>query len=196
MSSALLCQVKGFESSFQCSTQALMASMSVGTLVKGPRRSGLGCLGPRGLRSRSPWPASPCSPATPASQGRDERAAGHGLDSGWSVRQTIRALRRAPAGPHSVRVIGTPGERSELSLLGSFLFTVDGNALLGISAGSQRLLAFLALRDQAVPRAYVAGSFWPESSDDQAGASLRAAVSRLGGPARQAMKVTARDLGL
>ena len=84
----------------------------------------------------------------------------------------------------------------ELSLLGGFLFSVGGDALLGISAGSQRLLAFLALRDRVVTRHHVAGTLWPESTDEHAGASLRSAVSRLDGPARQAVTVTAVDLGL
>ena len=73
---------------------------------------------------------------------------------------------------------------------------MGGDALLGISAGSQRLLAFLALRDRVVTRLQVAGTLWPESTDDHAGASLRSAVSRLDGPARQAVKVTVADLGL
>jgi DNA-binding SARP family transcriptional activator len=76
------------------------------------------------------------------------------------------------------------------------VFSVGGDALLGISAGSQRLLAFLALRDQAVTRNQVAGTFWPESTDERAGASLRTVLSRLDGPARDAIKVTAVDLGL
>lgn len=83
-----------------------------------------------------------------------------------------------------------------LSLLGGFVFSVGGDALLGVSAGSQRLLAFLALRERAVTRHQVAGTLWPESTDEHAGASLRSAVSRLEGPARQAVRVTARDLGL
>jgi DNA-binding SARP family transcriptional activator len=85
---------------------------------------------------------------------------------------------------------------NELALLGGFVFSVGGDALLGISAGSQRLLAFLAVRDQLVTRNLVAGTLWPESSDDRAGASLRSALSRLDGPARQAVTVTAHDLSL
>jgi len=85
---------------------------------------------------------------------------------------------------------------SELSLLGGFVFSVGGDALLGISAGSQRLLAFLALRDRAMTRNQVAGTLWPESTDEHASASLRSAMSRLNGPAREALKVTAGDLGL
>ncbi|MEA2687056.1 MAG: family transcriptional regulator, regulator of embCAB operon [Actinomycetota bacterium] len=85
---------------------------------------------------------------------------------------------------------------NELSLLGGFLFSIEGDAILGISAGSQRLLAFLAVRDQTMTRQRVAGTLWPESTDEHAGASLRAAVARLGEQTRQAVRVTARDLGL
>jgi DNA-binding SARP family transcriptional activator len=84
----------------------------------------------------------------------------------------------------------------ELALLGGFVFSVGGNALLGISVGSQRLLAFLAVRDDVVTRHHAAGTLWPESPDEQAKASLRSAVSRLDGPAREAVRVTAADLGL
>jgi len=87
-------------------------------------------------------------------------------------------------------------DTNELSVLGGFVFSVGGDALLGISAGSRRLLAFLALRQQVVTRNQVAGTFWPESSDERAGASLRSAVSRLDAPAREAVKVTAGDLSL
>lgn len=86
--------------------------------------------------------------------------------------------------------------RSELALLGGFVFTVGGDALLGISAGSQRLLAFLAVRDRVVTRHQVAGTFWPESSDEHAGANLRSAVSRLDAPFREALRVTTSDLSL
>ncbi len=87
-------------------------------------------------------------------------------------------------------------DTNELSLLGGFLFSVRGDALLGISAGSQRLLAFVALREGVVTRHQVAGTFWPESTDEHAGASLRSALSRLNGPSRHALKVTATDVGL
>jgi DNA-binding SARP family transcriptional activator len=45
-------------------------------------------------------------------------------------------------------------------------------------------------------RNQIAGTLWPESSEEHAGASLRSAVSRLDGPARRAVKVTSQDLGL
>ena len=83
-----------------------------------------------------------------------------------------------------------------MSLLGGFAFSIGGDALLGISAGSQRLLAFLAVRDRVTTRTHVAGTLWPESTDGHAAASLRSAVSRLEGPSRQAVNVTPVDLGL
>ncbi len=89
-----------------------------------------------------------------------------------------------------------PDASKRMSLLGGFLFSAGGDALLGISAGSQKLLAFLALRDRVVTRLQVAGTFWPESSGQHANASLRSAISRLEGPARRAVNVTASDLGL
>jgi DNA-binding SARP family transcriptional activator len=87
-------------------------------------------------------------------------------------------------------------DANELALLGGFVFSVGGEVLMGISSGSQRLLAFLAVRERAVTRQQVSGTLWPESSDEHAGASLRSAVSRLHGPARRAVSVTAHDLGL
>ena len=89
-----------------------------------------------------------------------------------------------------------PDRGSELSLLGGFAFSVGGDALLGVSAGGQRLLAFLAVRDRITTRHQVAGTLWPDSTDEHAGASLRSAVSRLNDPARQAVTVTASDLSL
>lgn len=87
-------------------------------------------------------------------------------------------------------------DTNELSLLGGFVLSVGGEPPLTVSAGSQRLLAFLGLRDRLMTRAQLAGTLWPESTDAHAGASLRSAVSRLGGPARRAVTVTALDVGL
>ena len=95
-----------------------------------------------------------------------------------------------------VTVSAEPRTAGDISLLGGFVFSVGGDALLGISAASQRLLAFLAVSDRTVTRHRLAGTLWPESSDDHASASLRSALSRLDGPARPAVAVTAHDLGL
>ena len=69
------------------------------------------------------------------------------------------------------------GARFELRLLGGFDLVVDGRPV-PTSASSQRLLAFLALRGSAVPRPYVAGSLWPDATDQRAAANLRVAVWR------------------
>jgi len=86
--------------------------------------------------------------------------------------------------------------RWELGLLGGFKFSAEGEVLPGISAGSQRLLAFLALRGRLVPRAQMAGTLWPDSTHERAGNNLRSAISRLPAPARQAVRRTTYDLGL
>ena len=86
--------------------------------------------------------------------------------------------------------------RMELSLLGGFGLSVDGEVLPGLSTGSRRLLAFLALQGRLMPRAHVAGTLWSASSDDRAGSSLRSALGRLPGPARQAVRLTTHDVGL
>ncbi|HWG72634.1 MAG TPA: bacterial transcriptional activator domain-containing protein [Acidimicrobiales bacterium] len=52
------------------------------------------------------------------------------------------------------------------------------------------------MSDRMMRRNQIAGTLWPESSEEHAGASLRSAVSRLDGPARRAVKVTSQDLGL
>jgi DNA-binding SARP family transcriptional activator len=85
---------------------------------------------------------------------------------------------------------------SELSLLGGFAFSIGGDAILGVSAGSQRLLAFLALRDRAATREQIAGTLWPEATGEHAGSSLRSAVSRLDRPARCAVDSSGGGLAL
>lgn len=86
--------------------------------------------------------------------------------------------------------------RTELSLLGGFVLSVDGEVLPGLSTGSRRLLAFLALQGRLVPRAQVAGTLWPDSTEERAGSSLRSALGRLPATARKAVRLTTHDLGL
>jgi len=43
----------------------------------------------------------------------------------------------------------------------------------------QRLVAFLTIRDRPMQRHHVAGTLWPETSDDRAAANLRSALWRL-----------------
>ena len=65
----------------------------------------------------------------------------------------------------------------QLSVLGTFQFWVANEALPTLAAGSQRLLAFLALRDRAVTRVAAAGTLWPEATQSHASSSLRSALT-------------------
>ena len=87
------------------------------------------------------------------------------------------------------------GGEFRVTLLGAFGFS-DGGALLLLPGGSQRLLAFLALRDRVVTRTATAGTLWPDASESHAHASLRSALSRLDTITRRALQVNSVDLGL
>lgn len=65
--------------------------------------------------------------------------------------------------------------RLRLMLLRAFDLTYDGISI-PLSAGAQRVLAFLALSDRPLGRVYVAGVLWPDTSDKRASGSLRSAV--------------------
>ena len=84
----------------------------------------------------------------------------------------------------------------QVSVLGSFGFAAADGSRPTLSGGAQRLLAFLALHNDAVPRCTAAGALWPEASDDHAGSSLRSALSRLSSTTRDAVAVTDIDLRL
>jgi DNA-binding SARP family transcriptional activator len=81
-------------------------------------------------------------------------------------------------------------------LLGTFRFWAHGSALPAVPGGSQRLLALLGLRDRALTRASVAGTLWPDSTEDHAYSSLRSALGRLSRITRDAVEVTPLDLCL
>lgn len=65
-----------------------------------------------------------------------------------------------------------------LNLLDGFRLTRSG-AHVTLPRGAERLLAYLALTGRR-PRAHVAGTLWPDVRDEQALASLRSALWRLG----------------
>ena len=83
-----------------------------------------------------------------------------------------------------------------VSVLGSFGFWMDGKPRRGLPHGTQRLLAFLALRERALERAAIAGTLWPEASEEHAHASLRSALSRLSSATRTVIRVTTHELEL
>jgi DNA-binding SARP family transcriptional activator len=82
----------------------------------------------------------------------------------------------------------------QLSVLGTFQFWVANEALPTLAAGSQRLLAFLALRDRAVTRVAAAGTLWPDATQSHASSSLRSALGRLDEVTRDAVVATTLDL--
>ena len=107
---------------------------------------------------------------------------------------------RPPAeGPERpVRIVRSPAEAEgdfRLSLLGAFELTRDA-VPLALPGNSQRLLAFLGIRDRPVARAAVAGTLWPEASEERAAGSLRTLLSRLDEATRDAVQVNVLDLSL
>lgn len=84
----------------------------------------------------------------------------------------------------------------EVRVLGTFRLWSRGSALPAVLGGSQRLLALLGLRDRALMRASVAGTLWPDSTEDHAYSSLRSALGRLSRITRDAVVVTPLDLRL
>jgi DNA-binding SARP family transcriptional activator len=66
----------------------------------------------------------------------------------------------------------------ELSLLGGFAVAVAGRRV-PLSESSQRVLAFVALRDRPVTRALAAGTLWIDHTEARAAANLRSALWRL-----------------
>jgi len=65
-----------------------------------------------------------------------------------------------------------------LKLLNSFEL-LEGDELLALPPSVQRLVAFVTIHDRLLKRTHVAGSLWPETSEQCAGANLRSALWRL-----------------
>ena len=84
----------------------------------------------------------------------------------------------------------------EISLLGTFGVRVGASRFPVTSRCSQRLLVFLALHDRILARVAIAGTIWPEVTDEKAGVSLRSSLSRLGKPMREAIVAAPLDLHL
>jgi DNA-binding SARP family transcriptional activator len=65
-----------------------------------------------------------------------------------------------------------------LELLHGFELTQEGQPI-SISMTGQRVLAFLALQRRPIRRPVLAGTLWPETTDERAAANLRSALWRL-----------------
>ena len=69
-------------------------------------------------------------------------------------------------------------EPFELMLMGGFELRA-AHEVVDVQPTSQRVLAFLALHERPLPRAYVAGALWPDTTEGKAAANLRTALWRL-----------------
>ena len=101
------------------------------------------------------------------------------------LRDTARLPRQSPGS----------GPTFHLGLIGGFSLRRDGEPIhLPISA--QRLVAFLALSERPAMRSHVAGTFWPDVSEDRALANLRSVIWRLRGPGHEILVSDGGQLGL
>jgi SARP family transcriptional regulator, regulator of embCAB operon len=91
-------------------------------------------------------------------------------------------------------LLGADGDFIVVLLGGFGLFY--GSTLLRVPRASQRLVAFLALHGGMVRRAAVAGTLWPDASEDHAYVNLRQALARLQHTARRALATSKLELGL
>lgn len=85
---------------------------------------------------------------------------------------------------HAATAAGIQLPPIRLRLLDAFALELDGQ-LVDLPHGTQRLLAFLALRPHPLGRSFMAGSLWLDATDARASANLRSALWRLpeaGGP--------------
>jgi len=73
------------------------------------------------------------------------------------------------------------GQGVTLALLGGFELRWNGQ-VMPLMRGAQRLLAFLALHERPLPRAYVAGTLWIDACETRAAGNLRSALWRLHSP--------------
>jgi DNA-binding SARP family transcriptional activator len=71
-----------------------------------------------------------------------------------------------------------PVPEFHIRMLKCFELSANGR-IIPVSAGSQRLIIFLALYRRALPRSYVAGILWPDVATDRASANLRASIWRV-----------------
>jgi DNA-binding SARP family transcriptional activator len=121
--------------------------------------------------------------------------------SGWEEGSRVAIGRRSildsgtESGPETGEALSQGKSGPRISLLGGFQLETERPALI-LPEGSQRLLAFLALKGRLIQRQAVAGTLWPVATEAHASSSLRSALARLRGGARDAVAATARDLGL
>jgi DNA-binding SARP family transcriptional activator len=85
---------------------------------------------------------------------------------------------RAPDLHQDPPALRLPDSGVRLALLKGFELTNDGQPV-PLPMTAQRLLAFLAVQDRPTRRPLVAGTLWPDTTEERANASLRTALWRL-----------------
>ncbi|KJC64747.1 DNA-binding transcriptional activator of the SARP family [Agreia bicolorata] len=83
----------------------------------------------------------------------------------------------------------------EIDVLGPLTVRNDGEEILGLSVGTKRLIAFLALRPRGA-RLAISGEMWPDVTERRASDSLRSALTRLEDAIKPAITMTPAGLGL
>ena len=73
---------------------------------------------------------------------------------------------------------GPPSTGGRLTLLDAFALAADGR-VIELPTPSRRLLAYLALQERPLHRAYLAGALWLDSSEARAAGSLRSALWKI-----------------
>lgn len=89
-----------------------------------------------------------------------------------------------------------PASPIEISLLGAFTIRIEGEIAGPLSAGTQRILAYLAIHERSVTRLAMAGTMWPDVTEQHAGGSLRSALSRLDKPTKDSIRMASAGLRL
>jgi DNA-binding SARP family transcriptional activator len=79
-------------------------------------------------------------------------------------------------------------------LLGGFQLGRPDGRLVALPLPAQRVIAFLAVHECPLQRAFVAGSLWPDNSEAKALGSLRSALWRLSAAAPEAVRCTSGTL--
>ena len=107
------------------------------------------------------------------------------------IRVEKPSLRAVPAGSDDPEV----RESVELQLLGSFGLLIDDRAVRMLPH-LQRLIAFLAVHERPLHRAYVSGRLWIDKNQEQANGSLRTTLWRLQRLPRPIVEVSTTHLAL
>ncbi len=90
---------------------------------------------------------------------------------------------------------GRGDDAPRLSLIRGFRLRVSGQ-LIDLPRNAQRVLAYLALHDVAVPRDHLAQCLWMDMSEERAGANLRTALWRINRLGLALVSTRAGDIGL